>query len=48
MRLLWNIVDDSAVFFSTVLAMVKCCGFVEFRRELGKKTPKKWKFAKKI
>jgi hypothetical protein len=27
--------------------MVKCCGFVEFRRELGKKT-KKWKFAKKL
>jgi hypothetical protein len=25
---------------------VKCCGFVEFRLELGKKTPKKWKFAK--
>jgi hypothetical protein len=28
--------------------MVKCCGFVEFRHELGKKTPKKWKFAKNL
>jgi hypothetical protein len=28
--------------------MVKCCGFVEFRRELGKKDAKKWKFAKKL
>jgi hypothetical protein len=27
---------------------VKCCGFVEFWRELGEKTPKKWKFAKKL
>jgi hypothetical protein len=27
---------------------VKCCGFVEFWRELGEKTQKKWKFAKKL
>jgi hypothetical protein len=27
---------------------VKCCGFEEFWRELGEKTQKKWKFAKKI
>jgi hypothetical protein len=27
---------------------VKCCCFVEFWCELVKKTPKKWKFAKKI
>jgi hypothetical protein len=27
---------------------VKCCGFVEFWRELEEKTQKKWKFAKKL
>jgi hypothetical protein len=27
---------------------VKCCGFVEFWHELGEKTQKKWKFAKKL
>ncbi len=28
--------------------MVKCCGFVEFQRELGKKMKKRWKFAKNL
>jgi hypothetical protein len=28
--------------------MVKCGGLVEFRRELGKKNTKKWKFAKNL
>jgi hypothetical protein len=28
--------------------MVKCCGFVEFRHELGKKTQQKWKFAENL
>jgi hypothetical protein len=28
--------------------MVKCCGFVEFLHDLGKKMPKKWKFEKKL
>jgi hypothetical protein len=28
--------------------MVKCCGFVEFQHELGKKMQKQWKFAKNL
>jgi hypothetical protein len=28
--------------------MVKCCVFVEFQHELGKKKQKKWKIAKKL
>jgi hypothetical protein len=34
--------------FSTVLAHGGMLWFVEFRRELGKNTPKKWKFAKNL
>jgi hypothetical protein len=48
MRLLWNIVDDSIVFFSTVLAHGEMLWFCRVWRELRKKTQKKWKCAKKL
>ncbi len=48
MRLLWNIVDDSTVLFSTVLAHGEMLWFCRVLAWAWEKDAKKWKFAKNL
>jgi hypothetical protein len=48
MRLLWNIVDDSTVLFSIVLACGEMLLFCRVPAWAQKKNTKKWKFTKKL
>jgi hypothetical protein len=48
MRLLWNIVDDSTVLFSTVVVNGEMLWFCRVPMWAQEKDAKKWKFAKNL